>query len=252
MCRLTPDRAPIGVSETKASSATNETSEQRKKRARHWEIACRYAWNANQASKRRPVKVLAKVRMRELERLFAYRWGPTLPDDDAGRDDLFVAAHHVANISNDHIADWARLWAPWATAEYITALVDRVAQKPMRWAADTLAWRVRLTDVDRTLLKITTIGAIDCNKAARAKRRKRKGAAAHQARRRKQGAVARSEYRVRSISNQKPWEALRVSRSTWYRNGRLKPPGKSIEISETSPSTAEDRPMQSTDLSHQA
>ena len=69
--------------------------------ARHTEIARRYAWQAQQRRKRHDDKadqarLLTLIRMRELERLFARRYGRLLPDDDAGRDDLIVAAHHIA------------------------------------------------------------------------------------------------------------------------------------------------------------
>jgi hypothetical protein len=39
-----------------------------------------------------------------------------LPDDDAGRDELFVVAQHIAQggALERHLPAWARLWAPWA------------------------------------------------------------------------------------------------------------------------------------------
>jgi hypothetical protein len=69
--------------------------------ARHTEIARRYAWQARQRRKRHedkpdPARLLTLIRMRELERIFARRYGRLLPDHDAGRDDLIVAAHHIA------------------------------------------------------------------------------------------------------------------------------------------------------------
>jgi hypothetical protein len=45
------------------------------------------------------------------------------------------------------------------------------------WTADQLAWRLHLTDADRTALAITTIGAIDCPKRVRTIRRKARIAA---------------------------------------------------------------------------
>jgi hypothetical protein len=35
-----------------------------------------------------------KAALRELERLYASRWGHFLLDDDAGRDDFKIVAHH--------------------------------------------------------------------------------------------------------------------------------------------------------------
>jgi hypothetical protein len=51
------------------------------------------------------------VRLRELERIFSSRYGATHPDDDAGRDDLFLAAHHIREVGGDFVK-WAPLWAP--------------------------------------------------------------------------------------------------------------------------------------------
>lgn len=40
-------------------------------------------------------------------------------------------------------------------------------------------------------------------------------------------ALTRDEYLASSLSRAKPWEALRMSRATWYRKGKPKewPPG---------------------------
>jgi hypothetical protein len=106
-----------------------------------------------------------------------------------------------------------------------TALINRVLAKPLRWTADTLAWRIGLTDATRTLLKITTIGATDCNKAQRAERRRQQDASAHRARR---------AARHRRGQGQ-PWELQGISRATWYRRG--KPAGR--ETVRQNPSTAD-------------
>ncbi|MGN5927273.1 hypothetical protein [Pseudomonas aeruginosa] len=53
----------------------------------------------------------------------------------------------------------------------------------------------------------------------------------HTARRRAAGAVDRQTYESRSLSRQKPWEALGMSRASWYRAGKPAAPA-----SETSPS----------------
>lgn len=162
-------------------------------RAKHWEIACRYsrkAWDPCEKKRRGRPTLMMKVRLRELERLFYSRWGATLPDDDAGRDDLKVAAHHIAAVyrnPGEHIPAWVGQWAPWLSDAECAALVATVTANPLKWTADKLAWRMRLTDAERTALKITTIGAIDCGKAARAKRRLQRNSAAKRERRREGG-----------------------------------------------------------------
>ena len=39
------------------------------------------------------------IRCAELERLFIARYGRQLPDDDAGRDEAMLMAHHLAHRS---------------------------------------------------------------------------------------------------------------------------------------------------------
>ncbi|WFU36493.1 hypothetical protein QA635_19575 [Bradyrhizobium brasilense] len=142
---------------------------------RHAEIAHRYAWQAQQRRNREDDKpdrsrLITLIRLRELERLFKGRYGRFLPDDDAGMDDLTIVAHHIVFLGGEiveHIVAWARAWAPWLPARDAKLLAERIAAEPRKWLADALAWRLRLTMAERTVLKITTIGAFDTSKAER-------------------------------------------------------------------------------------
>jgi hypothetical protein len=233
------------------AASTAETPRQRKKptlqrtiarkyaderaaqRADHLEIARRYAWDDRRLRKHRRSDVRTVVRQRNLEKLFDYRYGPTLPDDDAGRDDLFIAGHNIAQLRGDaaeHIRAWASLWAPWIADDELSALIEKIAQAPLRWRADTLAWRLGLTDEVRTLLGITTIGAIDCSKAERAARRRMRNNQDKTARRREAGAISRAEYESSSVARAEPWEALGISRRTWYRRGKPLSPEKPLSM----------------------
>ncbi|QIG91974.1 hypothetical protein [Bradyrhizobium sp. 6(2017)] len=157
--------------------------------ARHAEIRRRYAWHAQQRrEKPDQARLITLIRLRELERIFQSRYGRFLPDDDAGMDDLTVAAHHVAFLRGDvatHIVAWARSWAPWLPQDKAKQLAERVAAEPRKFTADALAWRLRLSMAERTALKITTIGAFDVSKAEREEERKRKRREAERARRAK-------------------------------------------------------------------
>ncbi|MBR0797361.1 hypothetical protein JQ615_18395 [Bradyrhizobium jicamae] len=156
---------------------------------RHAEIKRRYAWQAQQRSEKPDqARLITLIRLRELERIFQSRYGRFLPDDDAGVDDLTVAAHHVAFLRGDvvtHIVAWARSWAPWLPQDKAKHLAERVAADPRKFTADALAWRLRLSMAERTALKITTIGAFDVSKAEREEERKRKRREAERARRAK-------------------------------------------------------------------
>lgn len=173
---------------------------------------------------RQPVS-MAALRVAELNRLFVHRYGRELPDDDAGRDDAQIIAHHIAAFSiqpEKRIVDWLGLRAPWMAPEIAGNLATAVLVKRIRWTADKLAARLGLTSAERNRLKITTIGAIDQTKAERlAERQKRKRHADRERRRRKrQAAKSRTDYETQSMTRQKPWEGLGMSRASWYRAGK--------------------------------
>ena len=105
-----------------------------------------------------------------------------------GRDDIEIAAHHIAQLGDDpkdHIVAWARMWCPWMAPREAATVAAKVIATPVKLTADTLGWRVGLADAERTALKITTIGGIDVSKAERLERRKKKRRAADRARRAK-------------------------------------------------------------------
>jgi hypothetical protein len=91
--------------------------------ARHAEIARRYETK----SLRKPVSIAA-LRIAELRRLFLSRYGTVLPDDDAGRDDALIMAHHLAKRPNPerNIGLLLGLWAPWMSKAEAEVLIERV------------------------------------------------------------------------------------------------------------------------------
>lgn len=165
----------------------------------------------------------AALRIRDLEKLFTARGMLPLPDDDAGRDDALIAAHHLSELSGDprkNIGAWLRKWAPWLSLADAEAILVEAITQPQRWKADRLAWRLHLTESDRATLGITTIGAIDLTKAERTKRRHRRNIEAKRAARRARGAKPRAHYETNAINRQKPWITAGISRATWYRRYR--------------------------------
>jgi hypothetical protein len=179
-------------------------------RAQHREIAQEYE---RKRRKKRGPKTYRRIC--ELEIIFADRYGAVLPDDDAGADDALIMAHHLAHLNSpeQRIREFLQRWAPWYTKGGIEWLIAKVLRKPLKWTADKLAQRVGLDYATRTRLGITTIGAIDCKKATREKRRRQKDAARHKALRAKAGAKPRAH----SVTQTQPWKAERISRRTWYR-----------------------------------
>jgi hypothetical protein len=99
-------------------------------------------------------------------------------------------------------------------------MTAKVLAKPLRWRADKLGIRLRLTEAERHRLGITTIGSIEVTKEERLKRRQARKRRRKELLRRAQGARQRSEYEANSVNRNKPWLALRMSRASWYRAGK--------------------------------
>jgi hypothetical protein len=202
----------------------------------HVDIARRYAWESKHGALSLSIdpgctgsaKLMTILRLCELERVFHYRYGGALPDDDAGRDDLVIVAHHIAHLDDAaaRILSWARLWASWMPADELQRMIADVTARPRKFRADTLGWRLRLSSADRRALGLKTIGAFDQMTAQRALRRKIQRRAREHVRRRQRGAQPRADYEASSITRGRPWEALGISRRTWYRRKRKSSAGE--------------------------
>lgn len=152
------------------------------------------------------------IRVAEIGRVFADNYGDALPDDDAGRDDLFVLLNHAAYYTDarPRMRTVACAWAPWLPADALDDLIADITARPLRWRADSLAKRLGVTDEQRTRLALRTIGAIDVTADERHERRKERDRLAKEAKRRAAGVPPRSARRS-------PWRLAGVSRRTWFR-----------------------------------
>lgn len=171
--------------------------------------------------RRRSPRALVSLRLNDLCGLFRRRYGITLPDDDAGRDDVFIAVNHLAGLPIPDVAirNWVEVWAPWMGAEETDAIIVATVGKRVVWTADELGARLRLTAEERKMLGITTIGAFDVTRADRMKQRKAYQRE-HKARaRRAKGAKPRSE----SVTARRPWVEAGISRASWYRQQQRQP-----------------------------
>jgi hypothetical protein len=199
--------------------------------ARH-EVSVRYAWQARQAKRRRADEgykrnPISRFRLRELERIFRSRYGITLPDDDAGREDLLLAAHHIALLGDEavkRIVCWASLWAPWMPKCEAKAFAERVTERPLTFKAETLGSHLRLTDAERTAFRITTTRAIGVSTKEMAERRKQADRE-RKAKRRRLNKLGKPE----PITRQMPWRAQGISRATWYRQRKAAQKAKAGE-----------------------
>jgi hypothetical protein len=88
-------------------------------------------------------------RVSELVRFFTFTYGPMLPDDDAGREDLFILAQHVVRLNGDpeqNIRRHAAKWAPWMAEDELNAFVRRVLARRYRYGGPKLGQLLRLLD----------------------------------------------------------------------------------------------------------
>jgi hypothetical protein len=164
---------------------------------------------------------LVGILVDEIERWFADRYGAELPDDDAGRDDLFVLLNHCAAYVEavPQMRARAAAWAPWMHEDALEDMIADITARPLRWHADKLAARLGVDYATRTRLGFRAIGATDVDAAQRKAIRKERDRIAKQEKRRAAG-VPPSRPRTETVTQRAPWRALGVSRRTWYRRHR--------------------------------
>lgn len=163
---------------------------------------------------------MSTLRTAELDRLFDYRWGNSLPDDDAGRGDVRIMLHTLGRRSDpfQRIDAWLARRAPWFAGEERDALVQAVLENPLRWRADTLGGMLGLTTADRAMLKIRTIGPIDSTTAERREARRLASIERKRSIRRAAGTPPlRPGQHRNSVNSQAPWKTVGIARSTWFR-----------------------------------
>lgn len=191
--------------------------------ARQREIAHRYA----EAKRKKfgPV-TLAAIRAAELTRLYQARYpGGQLPADDFGETAARIAIYHIAKLrdATRRMSRWLDRWAPWAGDAGHERLINDALTCPLRYKADKLAWKLKVTAEERQRLGLRTIGAIDQSAEQRAAIAKERRAQRARDRRRAEGAKPRAEYEANSISRGQPWIAAGMSRAAWYHQRKTSP-----------------------------
>src|SRR5262249_2477566 len=141
------------------------------------------------------------------------------PDDEAGRDDLWLLVVNVSLAAAEpkkkmrHVIE---MWAPWLSAEEREAYIEHV------WGLDfyqrlmtgrEIGQRLGLTNDERERLKLWQFKPIDMTDEELAEHRKRK----NNERRRMKRKRTRAEYLATCLIATKPWQAEGMSRRTWER-----------------------------------
>lgn len=141
--------------------------------AKRWEIKRRYDRHTKVSKRSRP---MAAIRIAELHRWLADLAGagaelePSQWSEGIAR--IFVHHFVVLADGNRRAAAWLATYSPWIATADREYMITEANHCPLKWTADKLAWKIKLTDAKRTELKIKTIGAIDCNADQRKERRK--------------------------------------------------------------------------------
>lgn len=169
-------------------------------------------------------EILRRLRLGNIKCLLRHRYGPTLPDDDAGREDLFELLLQVSlriKAPTKVMRNFIQTWAPWMAEAEASEFIQRIERIPpnLRYrTAEHLGQRFNVTNAERERLRLWLIAPVDIDLAEwrKAKRRAR-SRLWMQRRRREAGVRSRTAYLAVSLSRQNPWKAEGISRRTWYR-----------------------------------
>ena len=168
-------------------------------------------------------ETLRRLRFGDLLRLFRHRWGHVLPDDDAGRGDLWLLVTNCSLAAAEpekKMAHVIEVWAPWMSPEELAAYVQHVWGLDLYQRIQTareLGEQLGLTNATREALKLWRFLPIDKTDDELAEQRAAKRREKAATRRRARGVRPREDYLATLPSRQRPWEAEGTTRRTWER-----------------------------------
>jgi hypothetical protein len=180
-------------------------------------------------------ETLRRLRLGDLRRLLHSRYGPVLPDDDAGRADLgeLLLPVSLGPTPARIMANVIEVWAPWLPKPEEKALIARILAMPKRARRPTgraLGKRLNLSNAERERFRLWTIAPADMTDVQMAEQRRAKERLRQRRRRRKLGTQRRAEWLAARLTKQKPWEAIGISRPTWYRRRNKGPKGYLLNV----------------------
>jgi hypothetical protein len=163
-------------------------------------------------------EVMRRLRLGDLQKVLRNHYGHTLPDDDAGREDLFELLL-IASLGPEgerKMVNTIEVNAPWVGADEAGQLIDQINRIPAyqrKRTARELGERLRVTNHEREILKLKTIKPFDMtDKQLKDQRR-----AKERARKKRQRLAKGGKPREKALARQKPWKAEGVHRATWFR-----------------------------------
>jgi hypothetical protein len=185
-------------------------------------------------------EMMRRLRLGNLRKLLRDRCGPTLPDDDAGREYLreLLLPVSVGPNADIKMPNTTEVWAPWMPLDEVLALIAEIGSTPIsrrKINGRLLGKRLRVTNGERERLKLWTIAPYDMNPQQVTEQRRAKDRARKRLRRELDGCNSRSKYEAASTNHVAPWQAAGISRATWYRQRETGPSAEQHET-ETGPS----------------
>jgi hypothetical protein len=166
------------------------------------------------------------LRHGDMRRLFEYRYGHALPDDDAGNGDLwpFICNASLAEKEPEKkMKALLEIWAPWMSADKVESYVAHVLglERYHRvMTAEELGRRLMLANANRQRLKLWQILPTDATSEELEEQRKARRRRNRKAKRRADNVKPREVYLAEMKAKPKPWTVLRMSRATYYRKVR--------------------------------
>ena len=100
-------------------------------------------------------------------RLFQFRCGLKLPDDDAGRDYVRLWVDHAAQLPDGRRRTemFCEIWAPWMNDNDIANAYEAAVRCPRFWTGAELGEALNLAMYEREEKRITTIAPADVSEA---------------------------------------------------------------------------------------
>jgi hypothetical protein len=168
-------------------------------------------------------ELVRRLRYGALIRLLRDRCGHVLPDDDAGREYLWLLLQNVslapagADKKTRHVI---ALWAPWLPEAEANERIEflKLLTIPERTpTARDLGERLRVTNAERERLGLWPFKPIDATDEQLAKQAKLKERKRRARKRRSNGVRTRAAYLAELKAKPKPWITQGLSRAAYYR-----------------------------------
>jgi hypothetical protein len=168
--------------------------------------------------------LLARGRLSEAKRWFAYRDWKVLPRGIRGQQILKWGADHAWLAAQTDqkrkrsVRNWCHRWDPRLSDAELDQIVKDTVNSNKRWSHDQSATVLEISVRDREAHCFRFFGAMDDpNYEIRHAVKREKAAARARKYRAANGAKPRTVYEANSLSRTKPWERDGISRRTWER-----------------------------------